>query len=76
MCAVTRTWKCWMRKRSWDGVYRVGTDLTALFAIVLQAGRNFAQATDFHDFQPVKERPYQNRPPLCPFRLLPLPTCS
>ena len=24
----------------------------------------------------VKEGPYQDRPPLCPFRLLPLPTCS
>ena len=23
-----------------------------------------------------KEGPYQDRPPLCPFRLLPLPTCS
>ena len=28
-CAVTRPWKCWMRKRRWDGVHRVGTDLTA-----------------------------------------------
>ena len=39
-----------MRKRSWDEVHRVGTDLTALFAIVLPAGRNFTQAPDFHDF--------------------------
>ena len=22
------------------------------------------------------EGPYEDRPPLCPFRLLPLPTCS
>ena len=49
-CVVTRP-KCLMRKRSWDGVLRVGTDLTVLYAIVLSAGRNFAQAPDFHDFE-------------------------
>ena len=27
-----------MRKRSWDGVHRVGTDLIVLYAIVLPAG--------------------------------------
>ena len=41
-----------MRKRSWDGVQRVETDLTVLYAIVLPAGRDFAQAPDFHDFEP------------------------
>ena len=41
-----------MRKSSWDGVHRVGTDLTVLFTILLRAGRNFAQAPDFHDFKP------------------------
>ena len=51
-CAVTRPLKCLMRKRSWDGVHRVGTDCTVLYAIVLPAGRNFAQAPDFHDFEP------------------------
>ena len=41
-----------MRKRSWDGAHRVGIDLTVLFAIVLPAWRNFAQAPEFHDFEP------------------------
>ena len=41
-----------MKKRSWDGVHRVGTDSTFLFAIVLPAGQFFAQAPDFHDFKP------------------------
>ena len=59
-CTVTCPWKCSMRKRSWDGVHRVGNDLTALFAIVLPAGRNFAQAPDFHDFQPVIICSYQS----------------
>ena len=44
--------KCLMRKRSWDGVHRVGIHLTVLFAIVPPAGRNFAQAPEFHDFEP------------------------
>ena len=51
-CVVTRPSKCLMRKRSWDGVHRVGIDLIVLYAIVLPAGRNFAQAPDFHDFEP------------------------
>ena len=59
-CAVTRPWKCWMRKRSWYGVHRVGTDLTAFFASALPAGRNFALAPDVHDFQPVIIRSYQS----------------
>ena len=50
---MTRPWKCLMSKRSWDGVHRVGTDLTVLYAIVLPAERNFAHASDFHDFEPV-----------------------
>ena len=51
-CVVTHPSKCLMRKRSWDGVHRVGIDLIVLYAIVLRAGRSFAQAPDFHDFEP------------------------
>ena len=36
-----------MRKRSWDGVHRVGIDLIVLCAIVLPAGRNFARRPTF-----------------------------
>ena len=51
-CVVTRPWKCLMRKGSWDGVHKVGTDLTVLYAIVLPVRRNFAQEPDYHDFEP------------------------
>ena len=51
-CVAARPSKCLMRNRSWDGVHRVGIDLTVLHAIVLAARRNFAQAPDFHDFEP------------------------
>ena len=49
---VTRPSKCLMRKRSWDVVHEVGIDLIVLYAIVPLAGRNFAQAPDFHNFEP------------------------
>ena len=49
---VTHPLKCLMVNRSWDGVHRVGIDFTVLYAIVLPAGRNFAQAPDFHEFDP------------------------
>ena len=49
---MTRPSRCLMRKRSWDEVRRVGIDLNVLYAIVLLAGRNFAQAPNFHDFAP------------------------
>ena len=51
-CIVTRPSRCLMRKRSWNGVHKVGIDLTVLYAIVLPAGRNFAQAPDFRYFEP------------------------
>ena len=41
-----------MRKRSWEGVHKVGTDCTVFYAIVLPGGRDFAQAPDFDDFEP------------------------
>ena len=50
-CTLTRPWKCLMRKRSWDGVRRVGTDLTVLYATVPPAGQNLSHAPDFHDFE-------------------------
>ena len=59
-CAVTRPCKCWMTKSSLDRVHRVGTHLTALAAIVVPTGRNFAKAPHFHDFQPVIVCSYQS----------------
>ena len=39
-------------EEGWDGVHGVRIGLTLLYAIVLLAGRNFAQAPDIHDFEP------------------------